>query len=100
MTFICEKCGCIDNSACGGNYWSVATKQNAYKDKYANEQLLCVECTPTEFVDGTKNNQAGKWHNKFPKLHWSRVNTKEDILYFCGKNTGSFVNAVEYFKEN
>ena len=96
-TYICEKCGCIDNTACGGNYWRVKGKMNLFKDEYSNTHVLCVECTPKEFKDGSKNTEAGKWHNKFPKKHWSELG-KDYILSAANAMNGNYVNAEEYFK--
>lgn len=97
-SYICERCGCVDNSACGGNYWNVKSKAGLYKDKEANEHLLCVECTPNEFSDGSKNEEAGKWHNQFKKKHWSDYGTMEEIIEVADKEKGSLTNAREYFK--
>jgi hypothetical protein len=47
--FICDCCGALDNTACGGKYHT--------RHSYANaEQLpdLCCKCN------------RGDWHNKFP----------------------------------
>jgi hypothetical protein len=99
-TYICEKCGCIDNTACGDNYWGFIGKRNYYKDEYANNHILCVECTPSEFKDGSINTEVGKWHNQFPKEHWSKYGTKEELIAECMKGQGNVVNAIEYFKNN
>lgn len=98
-TYICKKCGCIDNTACGGNYWLVHGKKKYFDDEYANNNELCVECTPEKFDDGSKTG-GGKWHNKFAKEHWSKRGTVEEIITICKKNQGNYVNAIEYFKEN
>ena len=97
-TYICEKCGCIDNSACGGNYALVKSNFKFFKDDYANNHYLCVECTPTEFSDGSKNEKAGKWHNRFPKIHWTEIG-KENILKACEESCGNYTNAKEYFRK-
>lgn len=99
-TYICTKCGCIDNTACGGNYWMVKSKLASFKDEYANNNVLCVECTPTEYSDGSINTEKGKWHNKFPKRHWSEFGSKEEVIDHCIEGNGNVVNAVEYFKNN
>lgn len=96
-TYICEKCGCIDNSACGGNYAVVKAHLNLFEDEYSNTHLLCVECTPSKFKDGSINREAGKWHNEFPKRHWSEIG-KETLIEICEKDEGDYVNAREYFK--
>jgi hypothetical protein len=96
-TYICEKCGCIDNTACGGNYWGVMSKRAYFKDDYANKHVLCVECTPSEYCDGSISEEAGKWHNKFPKRHWSAFGTKDEVIAHCLENQGNIVNAVDYF---
>lgn len=99
-TFICEKCGCIDNSACGGTFHTYRAKSyNFYKDEYANNHALCVECTPKEFNDGSINETAGKWHNRFPKEHWSKHGTKAELIVEAQKRQGLYTNAVEYFQK-
>jgi len=110
-TYICEKCGCIDNTACGGNYWAVSYSiskfkkdgtaiKKCFKDEYANTHVLCVECTPAEYSDGSIKREAGKWHNMFLKKHWSEYGTKEKLIADCKRNNGSVVNAIEYFNDN
>jgi hypothetical protein len=98
-TFICTECGCIDNTACGSNYHPVMGGMNLYKDPRGNTKILCAECTPMEYVDGTINKETGKWHNKFPKQHWLEVGTVEEIIAECNKNQGDYVNAVDYFSD-
>ena len=97
-TFICEKCGCVDNTACGGTYWSTIGDMKYFKDEYYNEYLVCVACAPLEYEDGSKNRRAGKWHDYFEKKHWSEIGTVEDILKLEEKHDGSMINATEYFK--
>lgn len=94
--YICVKCGCIDNTACGGNYWVKEFKP--YKDEYANTYSLCTACTPSELADGSIDEDAGKWHNIFAKKHWTEFGTKEQIIAICDEGNGNFVNAYEYFK--
>jgi len=98
-TYICEECGCIDNSSSAGNYWAVECKLNLYKKDDANKKLLCVVCTPTEFSDGSRNDKAGKWHNYFPRKHWSEYGTKEELIKKCKQGQGNMVNAIEYFSK-
>ena len=97
-TYICTKCGCIDNSACGGNYSIINMSEPFFADDFANKNLLCVECTPSVYIDGSVNARAGKWHNRFPKRHWSALG-KEFILSECHKDIGNYVNAVEFFQK-
>ena len=47
--YICEKCGCIENTALGG-YWKNVINQEPKK---------CSECN------------RGEWHNEFEKRHWT-----------------------------
>ena len=61
--FICEKCGCIENTATGF-YW--ARNAVTFKDSSLNGKALCSECTPAEFKDGSKT-EMGTWHGRFPK---------------------------------
>lgn len=98
-SYICAKCGCVDNTACGGNYWSYRSKHNYFNDEFANNNPLCVECTPTEYSDGSKNREAGKWHNRFPKKHWSEYRSREETIEECKRGQGNVVNAIDYFEK-
>lgn len=62
--FVCENCHAIDNTGCGGTYW--VSKAAGVSD--GDEKALCVECAPTEFADGSRDEDAGKWHDLFPKV--------------------------------
>ena len=42
--FLCEECGCVENTACSHFWWK-------------NEKKLCSECDP----------RIGKWHGIFEK---------------------------------
>jgi hypothetical protein len=82
------------------NYWAVEANLNCYKDDYYNKNIVCTECTPSEYDDGSLNKDAGKWHNKFSKNHWSKIGSKEKIIKICKENQGNYVNAEEYFKNH
>lgn len=73
--YICEKCGCIENTALGGYWRNVANK----------ESKMCSECN------------TGKWHNKFEKHHWTKYGVKE-LLSLEARKDGSMINATEYLK--
>lgn len=81
--FICEKCGAVDNTACGGNYWlhQVHVSQGA-----TDEQILCCEC------------YTGKWHDRFPKRLWSDFGTPKSLLDSERKHPGGILNLEEYLK--
>lgn len=51
--FVCDNCKGIDNTACGGTYWSRMFAED--------KRILCSEC------------HTGKWKAPFPK----RIATKE-----------------------
>lgn len=72
--YICEKCGCLENTATGP-YW---------QNKLNNEPLICSECNTDE------------WHNKFPKKHWSEYGM-QTLLKEEKKNNGNAINATDYF---
>lgn len=66
--FVCEKCGCVDNTALGfywGKFWPNKTW---FVDDSYNGKALCSECCPKVYVDGSETGK-GKWHNMFPKQH-------------------------------
>lgn len=90
--FICENCGCIDNTAMNNNYWC-----RNMKGIWTDKRALCQECTPTTYADGTPVGidcwgKTGVWHNYFPKRHWSEYGTEQELL----KKT-DIINAQEYF---
>lgn len=77
--FVCAKCGSIENTALG-HYWSrkhVEFKEGSLPTELKGEPL-CSECTPLEYSDGSKAGN-GKWHNKFPKEHWSKHYNEKPI---------------------
>ena len=61
VLFRCEECGCVDNTALGG------THSIRCLELFDDLLSLCVECAPKFYKDGTPNERAGDWHNKFPK---------------------------------
>lgn len=73
--FICNKCGCIENTAPSG-YWSQIAN---------NEAPVCSEC------------RYGKWHDYFSKQHWTEYGV-EKLLKLEAQNDGSMINATEYLK--
>ena len=73
--YICEKCGCIENTALGG-YWKNARNK---------EPKMCSECN------------TGVWHNEFPKKHWSEYGI-ETLLELECRRDGSMINASTYLK--
>lgn len=72
--FICENCGCIENTALG-HYWG--RKHLKFKDEKMNGKALCSECIPLEFLDGSKAGD-GKWHNKFNKEKFDSTKHKSE----------------------
>lgn len=66
--FVCEECGCVDNTACGGTFWVVLHAKN--------DKVLCCEC------------HLGKWHNRFPKKIATKRKIKQ-IKKYWKKNLSS-----------
>ena len=73
--YICEKCGCIENTSLGG-YWKNALRK---------EPKMCSECN------------TGVWHNEFPKKHWTEYGI-ESLLEMEYRHDGSMINASTYLK--
>ena len=61
--FICDKCGCIENTALG-HFWS---KDYGYFGEELRGKALCSECMPTTYSDGSTARKGGAWHGKFEK---------------------------------
>jgi hypothetical protein len=77
--FVCEKCGCIENTAIG-HYWSrtkIFFKEGSLSPELVGKPL-CIECTPLFYNDRSPSG-GGKWHGLFAKEHWS-VHYKEKPL--------------------
>ena len=109
--FICEKCGKLDNTACGNNYWLAHMNKHrqAQGDKieiyfrpefsYFEDHLCCSDCCEgVTFSDG-----SGILHKRSidieNKEHWTKYG-KEKLLEWERRNDGSMVNATEFFKNN
>ena len=97
-TFICEKCGCIDNTSLGGTYNNVLGQLGLYLDPYANKTILCIECTPKFYYDGSINHDSGKWHNRFEKMHWSLYG-RDVLMELYHRKHGDMVNALDFFSK-
>lgn len=52
MLFICDKCGCFDNTAMENNYWDSRMKLS---QTGVYNEAHCTEC------------HGGTWHGKWPK---------------------------------
>ena len=106
-TFICEKCGCIDNSALNNNYWHA--KMNKYRHKkgaqidlcfkpehdYFEDHMCCSECCTGVTYDDNSGVISQGWHNRFDKEHWSKYGA-DKILEYAKMCNGSFENGIEY----
>ena len=100
-SFICHKCGCIDNTACGGTYWMVLGKScDSYADDWYNKNPVCCACAPKKYIDGSGSEDAGQWHNRFTRDHWTDLfkDLHELSLAQSGR-TGDFVNTKIYVKQ-
>ena len=64
--FICEKCDAIDNTACGGTFWTKDLTRQIWPEE-AQGKALCAECAPTHYKSGEPNERGGKWHGRFEK---------------------------------
>lgn len=64
--FICDICKCAENTALG-SFWTRSSERSYWKDPNLKGKALCSECTPTEYIDGSKNEDGGKWHGRFEK---------------------------------
>lgn len=109
--FICEKCGKLDNTACGNNYWLAHMNKHRQKNgekleiyfkpefSYFETHVCCSDCC--EGV--TFSDDSGTLHNRSidikDKEHWTKYG-KEKLLKWERRNDGSMVNATEYFRNN
>lgn len=84
--FICEHCGAIDNTACGGTFWTKDSDPPVWPVEAAGK-ALCAECAPIRYRDGRPNPRGGKWHGRFPK----RIATQEMIDSMTPEEKAAFV---------
>lgn len=75
-TFICSKCGAIENTATS-NYWV---------NQMEGKPLLCSYC------------ETGKWHGKFKRQHWSELGLSK-LLELQKRNKGDVINAREHLRD-
>jgi hypothetical protein len=64
--FVCDLCGCVENTALG-HYWG--KDFNSFGPELKGK-ALCSECMPATYRDGSRNEDGGKWHGKWPKVQW------------------------------
>lgn len=108
-TFICEKCGKLDNTACSNNYWhAVGNKYRQSEGKelstcfklefaYFENHVCCSDCCEgVTYRDDSGVLHNGK-HDIKDKDHWTKFG-KEKLIEWEKRNDGSMVNATEYFK--
>lgn len=109
-TFICEKCGNVDNSATNNNYWHVFRNKRRLSDGYLIEQLYqsefeyfethyCCEkcCDGVVFEDGRSALHSSE---SIQLKHWSNYGNKNKLLHDARCIQGDLVNAEEYFAEH
>ena len=79
--FICEKCGKLDNSGNGNNYWAVQSNKFClsegkeilipFKDEYFNTHACCGYCCEgIEYIDGSGVLQGNKYNTISDKPYY------------------------------
>ncbi len=58
--YVCDKCDCIDNTACGGNWWTRKLNYK-YNPELKDGVAWCCECL------------TGKWHGHFEKKKYTNA---------------------------
>jgi hypothetical protein len=66
--FQCEHCGCCENTALSSQGFRRADyfKWTGIEDRRG--KLLCSECGPSHYSDGTPADQGGLWHGQFGRV--------------------------------
>lgn len=75
-TFLCARCGAIENTATS-DYWI---------DVMEGNKLICSKC------------KTGVWHNRFERKHWSEYGIAE-VLRAQKLNQGDCINAKEHLRD-
>lgn len=63
--FQCEKCGCVENTACCG-YWGRNRPSLTHKKDLGKK--LCCACESTTYPSGEAKDRGGRWHNEFDRI--------------------------------
>ncbi len=107
--FICEKCGKLDNTACGNNYWHAFVNKcnqadgkeisKCYKPsfEYFENHVCCSDCCEGVTYSDNSRTLRKRSIDAREKDHWTKFG-KEKLLEWESRNDGSMVNATEYFK--
>lgn len=74
-TFLCTRCGAIENTA----------TSNYYYHKLEGQPVICSKC------------ETGKWHDRFPRKHWSTYSIDE-LLKLQKKEQGDVINARQHLR--
>lgn len=97
--FICDNCGCVENTAFG-NWWIRDSNHkldvNPETNKpFPNGMALCSECAPDKYADGQyrymdRNNKPRLkgWHNQFPRRLWDGSSSD---LENCPKSYSDYI---------
>jgi len=59
--FVCEECGCVENTALG-HWWS--RNETVWPEEY--RRALCSEHGPPTYPSG-QSTKFGEWHGRFPQ---------------------------------
>ena len=79
--FLCDKCGCIENTALGFCWLADAEDNDYWEDKNLNGLYLCSACMPSKYSDGSNNARGGKWHGLFERKTPEELGLTEDKYY-------------------
>lgn len=62
--YVCDRCHSIENTALG-MFNRASAHKRWFGDAIKEGEKLCSACTPSHFVDGSKNSKGGGWHDAF-----------------------------------
>lgn len=74
--FVCDKCECTDNTACGGT-WHTRHSDKIWADEDVGK-VLCAECAPATYRGGEPREKAGQWHGRFEKRKMTEEKARSD----------------------
>lgn len=106
--FICEKCGRLDNTACGNNYWLAHMNKSRihageqmkchFKPEYSyfENHVCCSDCCEGVAYSDNSGTIRKRYYDIVEKEHWTKYG-KEKLLEWETRGDGSMMNATEYF---
>lgn len=92
--FVCESCGCLENTATSNWWWRYKNKE-MYGQDYINGNGYCSACLPVRTTDGRVTEFAGMWHRRFRRDMWNGISKVENRIGRVGNDLLEYQKRLE-----